>query len=108
MIERVNRHRRTVVSIIDAMDDRHLFAKHFRDAKSWQAWRAFLAALFGLPPTDAQCRVFTECTNRHHPSGNGYHEAWLCIGRRGGKSFMLALIAVYLACFKDWRAHLGP
>jgi phage terminase large subunit-like protein len=36
------------------------------------------------------------------------HEAWLCIGRRGGKSFILATIAVFLACFKDWRPFLGP
>ena len=38
----------------------------------------------------------------------GYSEAWLVIGRRGGKSFILATIAVYLACFKDWRRYLGP
>ena len=36
------------------------------------------------------------------------HEAWLCIGRRGGKSFILAVVAVFLACFKDWRPYLGP
>ena len=30
------------------------------------------------------------------------------IGRRGGKSFILAVIAVFLACFKDWRPFLGP
>ena len=30
------------------------------------------------------------------------------IGRRGGKSFILATIAVFLACFKDWRSYLGP
>ena len=35
-------------------------------------------------------------------------EAWLVIGRRGGKSFILATIAVFLACFTDWRRCLGP
>src|SRR5436305_832073 len=34
--------------------------------------------------------------------------AWLVCGRRAGKSFVLALIAVYLAVFKDWRACLSP
>ena len=34
--------------------------------------------------------------------------AWLCVGRRGGKSNILALIAVFLACFKDWRPYLAP
>jgi hypothetical protein len=29
-------------------------------------------------------------------------------GGRSGKSFMLALVAVYLACFRDWQPHLSP
>ena len=35
-------------------------------------------------------------------------EAWLVFGRRAGKSFILALIAVYLAIFRDWRPYLSP
>ncbi len=35
-------------------------------------------------------------------------EAWLVCGRRAGKSFVLALVAVFLAGFKDWRPYLGP
>jgi len=37
------------VNILQAIDDPKVFGAHFRDAASWQAWRAFLAALFGLP-----------------------------------------------------------
>ena len=33
---------------------------------------------------------------------------WLVIGRRGGKSFAMALIAVFLAVFRDWRKYLSP
>jgi hypothetical protein len=29
-------------------------------------------------------------------------------GRRSGKSYTLALIAVFLSCFRDWRPFLGP
>ena len=29
-------------------------------------------------------------------------------GRRAGKSFVLALTAVFLACFVDWRQFLAP
>jgi hypothetical protein len=36
------------------------------------------------------------------------HEAWLVCGRRAGKSFILALIAAYLAIFEDWRPYLSP
>jgi hypothetical protein len=33
---------------------------------------------------------------------------WLVIGRRGGKSFAMALMACYLAAFRDWRKYLSP
>ena len=38
----------------------------------------------------------------------GYLEAWLVCGRRAGKSLMLALIAVFLACFGVWAPYLTP
>jgi hypothetical protein len=41
------------------------------------------------------------------PRAGGYREAWLCCGRRSGKSLILATVAVYLACFKDWAPHLA-
>jgi phage terminase large subunit-like protein len=31
---------------------------------------------------------------------------WLVIGRRGGKSSVMAILAVYLAIFRDWRPYL--
>ena len=37
-----------------------------------------------------------------------FKEAALVIGRRGGKSRVLALIAVFLACFRDYTPHLAP
>src|SRR5262249_45725122 len=37
-----------------------------------------------------------------------HREAWLVCGRRAGKSFILATIAVFLAAFRDWRPYLGP
>src|SRR5262249_57612126 len=38
----------------------------------------------------------------------GVTEGWVVWGRRAGKSFVLALVAVFLAAFKDWKPHLGP
>ena len=52
--------------------------------------------------------IFRECTKREAIPGKRFDEIWLVIGRRGGKSRVLALIAVYLACFKDWRPFLSP
>jgi Terminase large subunit, T4likevirus-type, N-terminal len=80
-----------------------------RDPTTWSAWRAFLAALFGLPLSDAERAVYRQCTGRpSDPGTDAFSEAWLICGRRAGKSFVLALIAVYLACFRSYREFLGP
>jgi hypothetical protein len=36
-----------------------------------------------------------------------FRESWLICGRRSGKSFIMALIAVFLACFRDYRPFLA-
>jgi hypothetical protein len=99
---------RPPLSILDAMNDRHLFAPWFRDAETWAAWRAFLAALFALPMTDEQVETYRSFTGRSELPSAPTSEAWLVCGRRAGKSFVLALIAVYLACFHDYRRYLAP
>src|SRR5262249_43196596 len=88
------RRNRGHLTILDAMDDENLFAPHFENAASWVAWRAFLAVLFGYPLDEPQRELFRQCTGREHSNSEGHHEAWMVIGRRGGKSFALALIAV--------------
>ncbi len=45
----------TAPTIMEAMDHEALFGPHFKGA-SWAPWRAFLAALFGLPMDDAARR----------------------------------------------------
>jgi hypothetical protein len=95
------------VNIIDAIRDPKVFGGFFR-GPTWSAWRVFLAALFGLPLTGDQLETYRKQTGRSTPPSEPLHEAWLVIGRRGGKSFILAVIAVFLACFKDWRPLLGP
>lgn len=72
------------------------------------AWTAFLAGLFGLPMSEDQARIFREHTKRADLPIEPAREGWLIVGRRGGKSFIAALVAVFLACFKDYTAHLGP
>jgi len=95
------------VNILQAIADPKVFAAYFRGS-SWDAWRVFLAALFALPMTKEQLELYRKHTGRTAPPTAPSHEAWLCIGRRGGKSFVLACIATFLACFKDWRPFLGP
>jgi hypothetical protein len=95
------------MDILRALSDDNVFEPHFR-GDSWDAWRAFLAALFGLPLTPTQLAYFKGATGRETPPETPSDEAWLVCGRRAGKSFVLATVAVFLACFRDWRPHLGP
>jgi hypothetical protein len=95
--------------IIDAIHDQRLFADWFSDDwSSWNAWFAFLAALFALPMDDAQLAIYRECSGRSDPPKAIAREAWLVCGRRAGKSFILALVAVFLAAFHDYRPYLSP
>jgi hypothetical protein len=96
------------MNILDAIDDPKVFGRHFSDSDTWSAWRSFLASLFALPMSIPELAIYRECTGRSQSPTNQASEAWLVIGRRGGKSFILALIAVYLAAFRDWRSFLGP
>jgi hypothetical protein len=95
------------LDIIAALNDPLIFGPFFR-GQTWSAWRSFLAALFALPMTDDQMAVYRQHTGRSAPPTVPSSEAWLVCGRRGGKSFALATVAVFLACFRDWRPYLGP
>ncbi len=95
------------MNILEALDDPSLFGPHFR-GPSWTAWRAFLTAAFGLPMDDATRELFRQCTGRAAVPAGPISEAALVVGRRGGKSRVLALIAVYLACFRDYAPYLAP
>ena len=96
------------ITILDAIADANLFRRWFRDRATWHAWSALLAALFGLPLTDNQLAIYQRCSGRTVPPSEPASEGWLVCGRRAGKSFVLALIAVYLAAFHDYRKYLAP
>jgi len=92
--------------ILRACADPNLFGLWFRDRQTWAAWQSFLAALFALPMDDAALAIYQRHTGRTVPPETPATEAWLVVGRRGGKSFMMALVATYLACFRDYRRFL--
>ena len=55
------------MNIIQAITDPNLFAPWFKDARTWRAWRVVLKALFALPMTKAERRIFTKLTGRDDP-----------------------------------------
>ena len=74
----------------------------------WMAWRAFVAAVFNEPLNDEELAIFKRCTGLEEPPIGFQSEVWVPVGRRGGKSRIFALIAVYMALCCDWRGYLAP
>jgi hypothetical protein len=94
-------------TIIEALDDPDLFGEMFADP-AWDRWRVFLAALQARPLTDDQLAIFRHHTGRSEPPTTPSRYAQLVVGRRGGKSRILALIATYYACVLDHSQHIAP
>jgi hypothetical protein len=96
------------MTILDTLTDRKLFASLFPDPETWSAWLAFLAAVFGLPMTEAQMELYGRCTGRQQPPTAAAREVWCIAGRRAGKSRIAALLGVFLAAFRDYKPSLAP
>jgi hypothetical protein len=96
-----------VISLGRCLSDPNLFAGHFRKA-SWAAWKVFLAALFAEAAGPGDLDVYRARTGRTAWPAAPFTEAAVIVGRRGGKSRTLALIAVYLACFRSYDQFLAP
>ncbi|HVE22185.1 MAG TPA: hypothetical protein VNC39_09415 [Acidocella sp.] len=94
-------------NILDALDDQNLFGGMF-DAPSWKPWRAFLGTLFALPMDEDQIATACRHTGRTALPDKPARYAELVVGRRGGKSRCLALIASYLACVPDHGPFIVP
>ncbi len=94
------------MTIIEAWHDPELFGPQFKDV-SWEAWRTVLKAVFALPMDESDRALFTQLTGRQTPPTVQATEVWWCFGRRGGKSRIVALIAVFLACFRSYEQYLS-
>ena len=55
---------------------------------------------------DGRLAIFQKHTGRTIPPMNGSKESFIICGRRGGKSFMTALIAVFIAAFGDFKDYV--
>jgi hypothetical protein len=95
------------ITIRDCMTDPALFGGQF-GGDSFAAWRALLAAFYGLELSDDERATLEAITGRSETLEGAFGELWLAIGRRGGKSQAAALIGTYEAAFKDHRAKLAP
>lgn len=75
---------------------------------SWDAWRSFWKAVYGLPMDPADVERFTRHTGRTAVPESQVREAWMIVGRRGGKSRMAVLAALHLGIRTDYTKRLAP
>jgi len=63
---------------------------------SWDLWRVVMKVVFGLPLSAPDLELYRKHTNRQEaPAAGAVAESWIIAGRRGGKSRMAALVALY-------------
>jgi hypothetical protein len=95
------------MNIIEAIESKKVFGSLFKDPETWQSWIVCLKTIFALPMSGEEVKVYQKFTDRKEGPVEPFKEVFLIIGRRGGKSFISALIAVYLAVFKKWDFDIG-
>ena len=75
--------------------------------ETWDGWRVLLKAIFALDLTDAELETFEELTGRSTAPTVLAREVWAIVGRRGGKSIIAALVAVYLTTCRTYKLARG-
>src|SRR4030095_4011113 len=96
-------------NIIQAIHHPDLFgslpALHSLD--TWIAWLSWLKAVFALPMDENELAIYQQCTGRTQPPTKQPSEIYTIVGRRGGKSFISSLTAVFIACFSNFKPYLN-
>jgi hypothetical protein len=98
----------TSITLLDLLHHRDAFRPWFRDEAQWGAWRAFLAALYGLPMSPAELALYQTHTGRSAPPSRQAREAYMCCGVRSGKSLILSGLAVTVGCTLDCSQYIVP
>lgn len=95
------------IDIIAAIEDSKLLGSLFKDKTTWKSWFVYLKALFALPMDEAELQLYRQCTGRNKSPEEQFRESYVVAGRRSGKSFITAVIAVFLALFRDYTPYLN-
>jgi hypothetical protein len=88
------------VSMRAALADPMLLGKAL-EGDSWSAWRVLLIAAMGEELYPDERAIFQKLTGREREPLERVDELWCVIGRRGGKSRAISVLAVYIACLID-------
>jgi len=106
--------------IVEAFSNENIFGHYFPTTYtqkmmygmkkgSWERWKVFLKAIYGIKIYGKnEKEIWEYCTNRTDLPESGFDEFYAIVGRRGGKSSIVSLIAVYEALYRDWQQYLSP
>ena len=72
------------------------------EGEDWIAWLAFMSALRGEPMSRYERTLFRRYTGRTTVPTKPFNEAWVVVGRRGRKSAVASILAVYMAAYGKW------
>jgi hypothetical protein len=102
-----SRRARKELDIITCLTDKALLGHFIEDESTFSSWFCFLRAFFALSPQPQDLELYQQCTGRSEWPEQPATEAWLPIGVRGGKSFIIAILAVYLSFFRKYKLSKG-
>jgi Terminase large subunit, ATPase domain len=97
------------VTIVDAIRHKQLFGSlpAFSSLETWAAWITWLKTVFALPMDEKELAIYRQHTGRQGPPTTEPSEIYTIVGRRGGKSFISSLTAVFIACFSSFKQYLN-
>jgi hypothetical protein len=98
---------RKIITMREALESPAYFGA-LLSGGSWQAWRVLLVAIVGEELTKDERVVLKGLTGRDSEPLEPVEEFWAVIGRRGGKTRAMAVLAAYLAACVDHRESLAP
>lgn len=93
---------RVRTTLREALSDKRLLGKAL-EGDTWHAWRTVLLATMGEPLFDEELATFRAVTGRQTAPTERCEELIGIIGRRGGKSRAVGVLAAYLSTLIDYR-----
>jgi phage terminase large subunit-like protein len=87
---------RRLLTMRHALSDPKLLGR-ILEGESWSAWRTMLIALMGEELSVEERVTFTSLTGRDREPGVPVEEFWAVVGRRGGKTRAMSVLAAYMA-----------
>ena len=98
---------RKLVTMRDALESDGYFGRLLA-GDSWAAWRVLLIAIVGEELTEDESVIFRALTGRISEPLEPIQEFWAIVGRRGGKTRSMSILAAYIAACCDHRDVLAP